>query len=245
MLSPHSPSSLAGRHGFGSEVSLLLRVASVAHHYGYTVFLDSTSWNYGSWESYFSFPPSPSFYPLYPTPFAPLDPNAPCRPPSTRTKRYKMSLTEDEMRAVSLSPLASSFRPNWTRRSHVYWLRDVDGLDATFLRLFVDQSKLDELHREDLTRVGAVEAGEKEKPAFLSAEETLPSVFEQAFRRMSELAVQAWTPKEEIQGMAAELERHLGVKGSERRRDKLPGDLLIGVHVRCVTCLSKAESERS
>ncbi|BGP61890.1 hypothetical protein NBRC10512v2_003210 [Rhodotorula toruloides] len=221
----------AGRHGFGSEVSLLLRVASVAHHYGYTVFLDSTSWNYGSWSSYFSLPPSSSF-PA--SPFAPLDPHAPCRPPSPQTKRYKLSLTPDEARAFALHPLEldASFRPNWAKRNHVYWLRDVDGLDATFLRLFVDQSQLEELHRADLRALEALEEGQ-ERPAFLGAEETLPRVFEDAFERMSRLVGQAWTPNEEVKAMVGELEKRLGVSGAENPgKGKRPGDLLVGVHVR-------------
>ncbi|GEM08223.1 hypothetical protein Rt10032_c05g2240 [Rhodotorula toruloides] len=222
----------AGRHGFGSEVSLLFRVASVAHHFGYTVFLDSTSWNYGSWDSYFSLPSSPSVPPYPSTPFAPLDPAAPCRPPSPTTKRYKMSLTDDESRALSLESLGSSFRPKWANRNHVYWLRDVDGLDATFLRLFVDEAKLAQVHREDLRHLEAVEAGEDDKSAFLSATETLPSMFEDAFGRMSELVRDAWAPNEEVRRMVGELERELGVSGKERREGKRPGDLLVGVHVR-------------
>lgn len=40
----------AGSHGFASEFLIFLRVALLAEQYNYTLFVDDTRWNYGSWE---------------------------------------------------------------------------------------------------------------------------------------------------------------------------------------------------
>ncbi|GAA5855540.1 hypothetical protein JCM9279_005114 [Rhodotorula babjevae] len=217
----------AGLHGFGSEVTLLLRVAAVASHFGYPVFMDTSSWNYGAWDDYFL--PLDSPFPPFSSPADDAAPSSACRLPPSDTKRYKLALTPDEHKvAAGTDALNAPFEPRWTHRDHIVWsARDMDGLDATFLRLFADADKLATLHREDVELL----ARRKAKPAFLSPRRTLPAVHERAFRRLSELAELAWRPGEFVQDLTGELEEQLalpelteGVKGA--------GSLLIGVHVR-------------
>lgn len=40
----------AGSHGFASEFLIFLRVALLADKHNYTLFIDDSRWNYGSWE---------------------------------------------------------------------------------------------------------------------------------------------------------------------------------------------------
>ncbi|BGP15376.1 hypothetical protein JCM10213v2_003344 [Rhodosporidiobolus nylandii] len=219
---------VAGLHGFGSEVTLLLRIAALAEHYGYTLFLDSALWNYGQWADYFS--PFASPFPLTSS-TSPV-----CRfPPEGTIKRYKLVLTPDELNATAPTAPASTepFTPNWTKRSHVvWWARDMDGVDSTLLRLLADGEQLAQLHEQDLARL--VE-GEGRKigggAGFLSPEETLPQAFDASLARLSELLRGLWTPNEVVSGMAAELEEGLGV-ARPNEADKRIGDLLVAVHVR-------------
>ncbi|BGP39359.1 hypothetical protein JCM10449v2_003297 [Rhodotorula kratochvilovae] len=210
-----------GLHGFGSEVSLLLRVATVASHFGYAVFLDSTSWNYGAWDDYFL--PLDTPFP----PFSPSDtPPRPCRIPPPTVKRFKMALSPDEL-AAAAAP--EPFTPNWSKRNHLVWhTRDMDGLDATFLRLFADAEELAASHRDDLD--GLARGGAK--PAFLTPEETLPAVHAQGFAQLSRLAASAWRPNALVRDMADGLERRLALPVRRVEGAKKAGDLLIGVHVR-------------
>ncbi|GAA5912213.1 hypothetical protein JCM8208_000934 [Rhodotorula glutinis] len=216
----------AGLHGFGSEVTLLLRVAAVASHFGYPVFIDTASWNYGAWDDYFL--PLDSPFPPFSSP-TDAAPSPACRLPPSDTKRYKLALTSDEHKvAAGTEALDAPFEPRWTHRDHIVWAaRDMDGLDATFLRLFADADELATLHREDvelLTR-------RKAKPAFLSPRRTLPAVHDMAFRRLSELAELAWRPVDLVQDLVGELEERLALP--ERGEGaKGAGSLLIGVHVR-------------
>lgn len=108
-----------GKHGFGSQFSIMLRVATIAKHFDYTLIIDSSDWNYGPWESY----------------FLPLERN--CRIEKTRPVR------------IPAGDQGHSKRPAWTKENHVYWYHDVDGLDAFFLALFVDSEALDQIHHED------------------------------------------------------------------------------------------------
>ncbi|GAA5914557.1 hypothetical protein JCM6882_000418 [Rhodosporidiobolus microsporus] len=214
----------AGLHGFGSEVTLLLRVAALAEHFGYSLFLDSSAWNYGHWNDYFL--PFSSPFPLSASASA-------CRPPREGTvKRYKLVLTTDELLAAT-SPIPSSpFAPKWTLRNHISWhARDMDGVDLSILRLFADNSELGTLHSQDLRRLAAG----KTVPAagFLSPMETLPPPFEDSLGKLSELAEVLWRPNEEVQASSRELERRLGLPfPSGRGGKKTLGDLLIAVHVR-------------
>ena len=206
-----------------------MRVAAVASHFGYPVFIDTASWNYGAWDDYFL--PLDSPFPPFSSPTDDAAPSPACRLPPSDTKRYKLALTSDEHKvAAGSDALDAPFEPRWTHRDHIVWsARDMDGLDATFLRLFADADELATLQREDVELL----ARRKAKPAFLSPRRTLPAVHERAFQRLSELAELAWRPGELVQDMTGELEERLalperieGVKGA--------GSLLIGVHVRCV-----------
>jgi hypothetical protein len=40
----------AGSHGFASEYLIFLRVALLAKHFKYELFIDDSHWNYGRWE---------------------------------------------------------------------------------------------------------------------------------------------------------------------------------------------------
>ncbi|GJN89519.1 hypothetical protein Rhopal_002506-T1 [Rhodotorula paludigena] len=222
----------AGLHGFGSEVSLLLRVASVASHYGYSVVLDSSAWNYGSWGDYFE--PLSSPFPIF---SQPSKGSKPCRPPHPSTKRFKMALREEELAELgTLKPGSAAFKafePTWTHRDHVQWLaRDMDGLDATFLHLFAHAPSLDALHRHDIDLLGREQAGRSTKPLFLAPEVTLPPVHEAGFAELSKLAQLVWRPNEPIQESAGSLERRLALPSSVQAAKKTAADLLIGVHVR-------------
>ncbi|GAA5986322.1 hypothetical protein JCM10908_003703 [Rhodotorula pacifica] len=216
----------AGLHGFGSEVTLLYRVAAVARHYGYTILLDDAKWNYGSWSDYFL--------------NLDLDPDASspprCRPPREGTKRAKMILSAEEMRHLSTpSEAFGEFVPKWATRPHVVWFsRDMDALDLTFLRLFTDSSELEQLRAKELDRP-SMEA--REKRPYLTPEETLPPTFERAFEVMSSIAGRAWRVTEEIEKGVAELARRIGagdgVRTEEAQTDgSQAGDLVIAVHVR-------------
>ncbi|KAL8290071.1 hypothetical protein RQP46_003010 [Phenoliferia psychrophenolica] len=119
--------NMQGRHGFGSEVAILLRAAAVARHFSYTLLLDDSEWNYGSWTSYFD-PPILS-----------------CTPPPEGSVHRKPMVT-------STADLAShSLTPAWTKVPHIVWHRDVDGLDALALNLWTDREQLEELHKADAT----------------------------------------------------------------------------------------------
>ncbi|GAA5819989.1 hypothetical protein JCM3770_006815 [Rhodotorula araucariae] len=214
----------AGLHGFGSEVSLLLRVAAVASHFGYALFLDSASWNYGAWDDY--------FLPLN-TPFPPFRPSdAPaqqCRIPPPTVKRFKMALRPDELRDTVSPATTAPFIPSWTGRNHLVWFaRDMDGLDATFLRLFADADELAALHHDDLATLARGDA----KPVFLGPEETLPAEHERGFAHLSRMAKSAWRPNNHVSEMVDALERRLALPVRQSHGAKRPGDLLVGVHVR-------------
>ncbi|GAA6017283.1 hypothetical protein JCM10207_003678 [Rhodosporidiobolus poonsookiae] len=215
----------ADRHGLGSEVTLLLRVAALAKHYGYALFIDSSSWNYGTWSDYFS--PYPAGFPLS---------SPPCRLPPETTRRFKLSLTVDELFAVTSvpqPPKTTSYAPNWTKRFHVLWgSRDMDGLDATLSRLFVPGEDLAELHEHDLALLADGVPAATAAVGFLSPEETVPELFEPALTALSELASTLWTPNDELVEMMQELEERLGVADKVAVEEKSAEDLLVAVHVR-------------
>ncbi|GAA5829760.1 hypothetical protein JCM11251_007870 [Rhodosporidiobolus azoricus] len=215
----------AGLHGFGSEVTLLLRIAALAEHFGYSLFLDSTAWNYGLWNDYFL--PFSSPFPLS------SSSTAACRPPREGSvKRYKLVLTTDELLAATSTTPSPPFIPKWTQRNHISWhARDMDGVDLSILRLLVDQSDLGILHSQDLRRLAAG----KTDPVvgFLGPQETVPPAFEEALGRLSELAEVLWRPNEEVLSAASELEQRLGLPATRSvSEEKTLGDLLVAVHVR-------------
>ncbi|GAA6036117.1 hypothetical protein JCM8097_006624 [Rhodosporidiobolus ruineniae] len=213
----------AGRHGFGSELSLFLRVATLAEQYGYAVFTDTSEWNYGAWTDYFV--PTASPFPL-------PNPSSACRPPEEAvTRRFKLALTIEELQAVSnlAKPIKpSKVAPKWTKRDHVVWSsRDMDGLDFSFLRLLVDRNQLNELHKDDLRRL---ELGGSPSAGFLSPEETVPAPFEKSLVRLSALAGGVWQPNDAVAEGAEELASRLSVPRSAGK--KRVGELLVAVHVR-------------
>lgn len=223
----------SGLHGFGSELTLLYRVAAVAQHYGYEVFLEDSKWNHGTWSDYFE-PLSP---PVVDVDGSKGNHRAPprCRLPRPGTKRSKLVLTADEIRTLSLPPSqagsgdAAPFVPRWTARPHVLWSsRDMDGLDLTFLRLFTSPVDLEALHRSSMDQREA-------ERVFLSPAETMPEPLERAFETLSRVAGQAWKVVPEIEASIRAMEdRILPVEQVPAGRARRAGDLLIAVHVRYV-----------
>ncbi|GAA5866589.1 hypothetical protein JCM8547_005468 [Rhodosporidiobolus lusitaniae] len=210
----------AGLHGFGSEVTLLLRIAALAEHYGYTLILDSSAWNYGTWADYFLPFPLPST-------------SVPCRPPREDSiKRYKLVLTINETLDTAPSPAGEApFKPNWTKRDQVVWSsRDMDGVDATVLRLFANGSSLSTLHEQDMRQL---ERGENGAGAvgFLSSTETVPPVFEPVFEKLSALVKEVWRSNADARASMELLRARVRV-GGRHEEEKRIGDLVVAVHVR-------------
>ena len=239
-----NPACVTGLHGFGSEVTLLYRVAAIATHFGYQVFLDDEKWNYGAWSDYFldldlgidAGVTSPGHD------HAPLQPSSArrCRPPKAGTKRAKLVLTADEVRALT-APTASSttapanFVPRWATRPHVVWFsRDMDALDLTYLRLFSNATELEHLHAADLAHRQHARDHDEPSPLFLPPEETLPPAFESAFEVMSRVAGRAWRVNDEIEREVATLAERVGLDARNAPLTETPdvGQLLIAVHVR-------------
>lgn len=240
------PTCSTGLHGFGSEVTLLYRVAAIAAHFGYQVFLDDEKWNYGAWSDYFldldlgldAGVTSPG------QDHARLQrPSARrCRPPKAGTKRAKLVLTADEVRALT-TPTASSsttspaadFVPRWATRPHVVWFsRDMDALDLTYLRLFSNATELEHLHAADLAHRQHARDRDEPSPLFLTPEETLPPAFESAFEVMSRVAGRAWRVNDEIEREVATLAERVGLDARNGPLTETPdiGQLFIAVHVR-------------
>lgn len=241
------PTRSVGLHGFGSEVTLLYRVAAIAAHFGYQVFLDDEKWNYGAWSDYFLDldlgPDAGVTSPVqYHGPLQPLSTRR-CRPPKAGTKRAKLVLTADEVRALT-APTASSttispaeFVPRWATRPHVVWFsRDMDALDLTYLRLFSNATELEHLHAADLAHREPARNHDEGSPSplFLTPEETLPPAFEEAFEVMSRVASRAWRVNDEIEREVATLAKRVGLDAREDTRTGISdaGELLIAVHVR-------------
>ncbi|GAA5970809.1 hypothetical protein JCM21900_005513 [Sporobolomyces salmonicolor] len=219
----------AGLHGAGSELSLALRVGALASHFGYTLLLDSSSWNYGSLESYF-------------LPFPPLVPSThdECRPPPSTTKRSKLVLSPADSASLqsllssSQDPRASGWVPAWTSRNHLVWhQRDMDGLDQTILALFTAAPDLEAMHGRDLDEL---KTGTKGRIGGLEPRDTVPEVFGEVFERLAKEAARVWRVNEEVAGSVKALEERLGFGRRAGRgtqgEGKEAGDLVVGVHVR-------------
>ncbi|GAA5906559.1 hypothetical protein JCM5296_000289 [Sporobolomyces johnsonii] len=219
----------AGLHGAGSELSLALRVGALASHFGYTLLLDSSSWNYGSLESYFL--PLPSLIPST---------DDACRPPPNTTKRTKLVLSPADSTSLqsllssSRDPRASGWAPTWTTRNHLVWhQRDMDGLDQTVLALFTSASDLEAMHGRDLDELAN---GRKGTIGGLGPRETVPEVFGEAFERLAKEAARVWRVNEEVKGSVKALEEKLGLgerggRGAQGEGKEV-GELVVGVHVR-------------
>ncbi|POY73620.1 hypothetical protein BMF94_3154 [Rhodotorula taiwanensis] len=220
----------AGLHGFGSEVTLMYRMAAVASHFGYEVFLDDARWNYGTWLDYFR----PLALPSSSTGISTALPTVTrCSMPKEGTKRAKVVLTADELRSLSGSLATDApFTPRWTARSHVLWsTRDMDGLDLTYLHLFTNSSDLETLRRADL------ELAADAAPLFLTPEQTLPPAYEGAFSQSSGIAGRAWQLDEGLLQAVEGMRSAIGVSG-DLPQDGIgaptlhPSDLVIALHVR-------------
>lgn len=245
-VSPRADSTCStGLHGFGSEVTLLYRVAAIAANYGYQVFIDDEKWNYGSWSDYFldldlGLDAGVTALGQDHGPLA--SPSARrCRPPKAGTKRAKLILSADEVRALTATttstPSPAEFVPKWATRPHVVWFsRDMDALDLTYLRLFSNATELEHLHAADPAHRQPARAHEEGTPSnlFLTPEETLPPAFEEAFEVMSRVASRAWRVNDEIERGVATLAERVGLDSRDGPRTGSPdvGQLLIAVHVR-------------
>ncbi|GAA5956557.1 hypothetical protein JCM3765_003483 [Sporobolomyces pararoseus] len=229
----------AGLHGQGSELNTLLRISTLASFYNYTLILDSTSWNYGPFESYFQL-----FYPTIPLTFPSRGkPSLRCREPNRlKTKRVKISLNENDWNNLKKQENSSSWEPDWVKNGakHVVWglgKRDMEGLDQTILKLFVNSTKLEQLHLKDQS---SLLRGEGKELGGLEEEESLNfETFGEVYQRLSDEVLKIWRINSEVQEMVENLGRSLGIPSREvggggggNQEEKEVGDLVIGVHVR-------------
>lgn len=214
----------------------MYRMAAVASHFGYEVFLDDARWNYGTWLDYFR----PLALPSSSTGISTALPTVTrCSMPKEGTKRAKVVLTADELRSLSGSLATDApFTPRWTARSHVLWsTRDMDGLDLTYLHLFTNSSDLETLRRADL------ELAADAAPLFLTPEQTLPPAYEGAFSQSSGIAGRAWQLDEGLLQAVEGMRSAIGVSG-DLPQDGIgaptphPSDLVIALHVRSVPLTS-------
>ncbi|GAA5989377.1 hypothetical protein JCM5350_005693 [Sporobolomyces pararoseus] len=225
----------AGLHGQGSELNLLLRIATLSTFYNYTLLLDSSNWNYGPFSSYFQDLPS-----TIPLPFPSNgQPSLRCRLPNAeKTKRVRISLNENDWNKLENAEGEGDWEPEWVKSGakHVVWgpKRDVEGLDQTVLKLFVNSTKLEELHSKDQ------EGKELSSSGGLNEEESLNfKVFGEVYERLSDEVKRIWRINSDVQEMVDRLGESLGVPEPggnsnefELEEKKSVGDLVIGVHVR-------------
>ncbi|GAA5937134.1 uncharacterized protein JCM15063_002820, partial [Sporobolomyces koalae] len=218
----------AGLHGQGSELNLMLRLAALSTHFGYTFLIDSTEWNYGPFISYFE-PLAPTIPLAYPSNGAP---SLKCRPPraNSNAKRTKVKLSPLDHQLLTDQPL-EDWVPEWTNADHVVWgpHRDMDGLDRTILNLFTDHIELDHLHELDRApnpnHAGQIHLGG------LDPEQALPDEFHNAFDRLSDEIKKVWKPNSDVLAMVQQSIDELGLARPESELKRLR-DLVIGVHVR-------------
>ncbi|KAH9813891.1 hypothetical protein DFH28DRAFT_1083313 [Melampsora americana] len=123
----HCPKTLFYRmgkkHGFGSEFSLYIRIASIASKLNYTLIVEDSDWNYGRLEDYFN---------------------------KTDSVDYS-NLCFKASNAFQIDPKLekSIWPPTWINQDHIYLPREIDYIDQLFLALFVDQNQLSEMHQEE------------------------------------------------------------------------------------------------
>lgn len=181
------------KHGFGSEFSLYIRVASIAFKLNYTLVIEDSDWNYGNLEDYFN-KSTVSF--------------------SHSTSCFK----ESELFRIDPKLEKSIWPASWIHQKHVYLPRKIDYIDQLFLALFVDQDKLSEMHQEERKDLHRHEG--------LSAHETLPETFEQAFLAQVEVMNRIWIPRDELAQEIKEGEEAL----EELRVNQ--STVIIGLHLR-------------
>lgn len=220
--------ALPGLHGFGSEFNLLVRAASLARYYSYTLMpVDSAQWNYGSWSSFFE--------PIV----------SDCRPPPASTTRVNMLFPSSD----SISDRTSPLDLGWIKHPHVKWgRRDVEGLDRTVVNLFTRKDQVNELHRRDLEQLSLAQhrrpgAGKQPEPVprSLAPSDTVPLAYRTVFKLQSEVARALWRPNAEIRAMVRRVEQDLELGFEQDEEDgprvradgaKQAGDLVLGMHVR-------------
>lgn len=139
---------------------------------------------------------------------------------------------------VDGEPGPSGVNLRWTKANHVVWgHRDLPGLDRAVVGLFTREEEVGELHRWDLEKL-SLEHRRKEakegRKEVLEASETVPEAYREVFGVQSGLAKELWRPNEEMERMVEHLVEELGlVEGAQA--PKQAGDVVIGVHVRCVS----------
>lgn len=117
--------------------------------------------------------------------------------------------------------------PSWTKSDHVIWsTRHLDYLDALLLAASVDQRDLERLHDDDILQFPPI------RP--LSANATVPEVFEEVFRKMSLEAQGLWILNAQMSSLVSEVQ-----VGDPARGAKEPS--IIGMHVRCVKSRNSAQ----
>ncbi|KAM0789062.1 hypothetical protein ACM66B_003125 [Microbotryomycetes sp. NB124-2] len=209
---------MAGLHGFGSEFNLMVRAASLAQQYDYTLVPPNTEhWNYGSFEDYFDSPQ--------------LD----CKPPKDTYHRTSLTFPETVADATRIHK-----EIGWLRKEHVVWgRRDMEGLDRTIVAAFTDEDQVARLHENELERLDRTRRqatkSDRYVPSIVSTPDLVPRAYRSVFKKQSELARQLWQPNVEIRTMINELTTRLGLGPARHERSSRPreaDDVVIGMHVR-------------
>jgi hypothetical protein len=111
-------------------------------------------------------------------------------------------------------------REGWEGADHVESGRDVDGLDRTFIGLFVDANTLESMNEID---------GGSGK------EETFPEVFKQSFEALEDVLREIWRLNPVLTALIEDLQATLGMGGDFDASRSQAGDLSVAIHVRFVS----------
>jgi hypothetical protein len=187
----------------------LIRAATIAKHLSYTLLLDSSSWNNGRFETYF------------------VPPTLPCRPPTIK-HRTVIKLTPSEIESGKGLDKGKGL-PEWTKADHVVFKRNIDHLDQLFLNLFIDSSMLAKLNEEDSRRGKENTLRGNNEALYLTAKETLPPVYHQAFRMQADILSGLWKLNDNMLKLIDDFEDKLD--WTHHDGDSIDS-MKIGVHVR-------------
>ncbi|KDE02918.1 hypothetical protein MVLG_06564 [Microbotryum lychnidis-dioicae p1A1 Lamole] len=208
--------NMAGLHGFGSEVLMLTRMAVLAEMFNYSLLVDSSRWNYGSWEAVFQAPA--------------LD----CKPPPSTTWRARIKF---DRKARTLDKAA--VRKSWATFDHVTWRsRDNDGLDKALLDTLTSSSEMDVLHHQDLKELvhPAADRASLTTPELKLASQLVPSALQVIFTRQAQSLSALWRLSRpaavRVRAARANLK---SLTRQLRAAQQLSGDaspIIIGMHVR-------------
>ncbi|SGY19758.1 BQ5605_C006g03747 [Microbotryum silenes-dioicae] len=206
----------SGLHGFGSEVLMLTRMAVLAEMFNYSLLVDSSRWNYGSWEAVFQAPA--------------LD----CKPPPSTTWRARIKF---DRKARTLDKAA--VRKSWATFDHVTWRsRDNDGLDKALLDTLTSSSEMDVLHHQDLKELvhPAADRASLTTPELKLASQLVPSALQVIFTRQAQSLSALWRLSRpaavRVRAARANLK---SLTRQLRAAQQLSGDaspIIIGMHVR-------------